>query len=337
MPFPRALAIVALLVLAQRAEAALGIVLQTSVAPQADEDISGACGYELTLLDPARPVKGVWVVFDRGRDMHRYYGDPDVQALAQRNDLALLLAFHCRAKSYEDINADPAKGLGRALFTALQQFAAASKHPELASAKLIMLGFSGPGTLVARFPAFASERVAAVIAAGAGQFDPLGLDTINLSVEAAAIPQLLLAGGSDAVSGTQRPYDYFRRHYDQGAAWTFVVQNNAPHCCIINAKALVLTWLEAVVMRQVKPTSGRWGYIQTAPSTVDDCPNPRPPLMPPSCHSTKDTWGAPNWNATAARVGSRRESSDAGCLRGGCRAPPLPGSGASSSHGPLIP
>ena len=149
-----------------------------------------------------------------------------------------------------------------------------------------------------------------MIAADAGHFDPLGLDTITLGARAAAIPQLVLAGGSDAVSGTQRPYDYFRRHFDQGSAWTFVVQNETPHCCIINAKTLVISWLDAVVVRRATPASGRWGYIQTAPSTTEDCPNPRPALMPPSCHSTKDSWGTMNWRVTAARTGSSRQAPD---------------------------
>ena len=88
----------------------------------------------------------------------------------------------------------------------------------------------------------------AVIPTNPAQYDPLGMDTINLSPKAAAIPQLILTGSADGVSGTQRPYDYFRRYYDQGASWTFVVQNNAPHCCIMNAKALILEWLDAVVI-----------------------------------------------------------------------------------------
>src|SRR5436309_12993136 len=103
----------------QPAVAAQGVVFQTSVAPQPDEDLASKCGYEITLTDPSRTVRGVWVIFDRGRDMLRYYGDPDVQAFAERHDLALMLPFHCAAKSVTmagDINTDPEKGLGRVLF-----------------------------------------------------------------------------------------------------------------------------------------------------------------------------------------------------------------------------
>ena len=75
----------------------------------------------------------------------------------------------------------------------------------------------------------------------------LHVETICLSRTAAAIPHLILTGSADAVSGTQRPYAYFQRYFDQGASWTFVVQNRVPHCCIMNAKALILGWLDAVL------------------------------------------------------------------------------------------
>src|SRR5437867_1569402 len=127
------------LLLGQSATAAPGIVYQTSVSPQPDEDLASPCRYEITLIDPSRTIRGVWVIFDRGRDMLRYYGDPGVQAFAQRHDLALMYPFHCAAKSSAmngDMNVDPSKGLGRALFSALAQFAGSSRHPELASTKV---------------------------------------------------------------------------------------------------------------------------------------------------------------------------------------------------------
>ena len=190
-----------------------GVTFQTAVAPQPDEDLAEACRYKITLTDPSRQVRGVWVIFERSRDTLRYYQDADVRAYARRHDLALLFPFHCRSKSETggDMNVDPSKGLGRALFAALTQLAQNSSHPELASAKLILLGFSGTGSLVGRLAEFAPDRVLAVIPTDPGHFDPLGVDTIRLSPKAAAIPHLILTGSADAVSGTQRPYAYFRK------------------------------------------------------------------------------------------------------------------------------
>jgi dienelactone hydrolase len=307
------LACLAFLAMVQPATAEPGVVLQTSVTPQAGDDLAADCRYELTVLDPAKPIKAVWVIFDRGRDMLRYYGDPDVHAFALRHDWALLLPFHCPAKSYEgrpekgEMHMDPAQGLGRALFAALTQLAERARHPELTTSPLILLGFSGTGSLVARFTGYAPERIAAVIASGPGHFEPLGMDTIDLASAASAIPQLVIAGSADAITGTSRPYAYFKRHFERGAPWTFVVQNAVPHCCIINAKALVLRWLDAVVIQRLTRARGSYGFVKTAPSTIDECPKPYPPAKPIWCSGTKDSWGGENWTVSAATVANRDE------------------------------
>lgn len=296
------------------------VVFQTSVEPQPDEDLGAPCRYELTLTDPSRPARGVWVIFERSRETLLYYQDADVRSFARRHDLALLYPFHCRSKSPEtegDMNVDPGKGIGRALFAALSQLAQTSGHSELTSTNLLLLGFSGTSSLVGRLAGYAPERVIAVIATGPGHFDPLGMDTIHLSPIAAAIPQLILAGSADAVSGTERPYAYFRRHFEQGAPWTFIVQNQAPHCCIMNAKPLLLEWLDTVVTQNATRTPaspketlsarrGWYGFIETTPTEASDCPQQvSPPPRPTWCRSPKDIWGGANWSVTKATIARR--------------------------------
>lgn len=228
--------------------------------------------------------------------MLRYYGDPEVQAFAYRKHLALLLPFHCRAKGYEDMDVDPSKGIGRALFTALEQLANSSGHPELASAKLILSGFSGTGSLVARFAGFAPDRVIAAIPGNPSQFDPLGMDTVTLSPEALAVPQLVLAGSADPVSGTKRPYEYFRKYFEQGAPWAFIIQNKIPHCCIINAKKLILQWIEAMLRERLalggtlRPVNSRKGWEEFIAKRETE---------------TKDTWGEKTSELIGARIQRR--------------------------------
>jgi dienelactone hydrolase len=193
--------------------------------------------------------------------------------------LALLLAFHCRAKGYEDMDVDPCKGIGRTLFAALDQPAKSAGHTELASAKLILMTFSGGGSLVARLTGYASDRVIAAIPADPSQFYPLGMDTVALSPNAQEIPQLILSGSADHVSGTKRPYEYFRRYSDKGAPWAFVIQNKTPHCCIINAKKLILLWVQAIleekqssdgVLRSLDTKGGWKAFIATRESETKD-------------------------------------------------------------------
>src|SRR5262245_2472785 len=257
--------------------AAREAVFQTSVAEQPDEDVASDCKYELTLPDASRTIRATWVIFERGRDIQNIYRDADVRAFARHNHLALLYPFHCAAKVYRDMDIDPSRGLGRGLVVALQQLADVSKHPELATSKLILLGFSGTGSLVARLAGYAPDRIAVVIATDPGHFDPLGVDTISLSTQAATIPQLILVGSADAISGTQRPYAYFRKYFDRGSSSTFVVQNKTPHCCIMNAKALILEWLDAVFIHPASPHAAQFGFVATVPSDTIDCSTPFPP------------------------------------------------------------
>lgn len=230
---------------------------RTSVLPLPNEDIASACHYTLTILSPETPIRAVWVFFDRGQDVHKLYGDPAVLEFARGFRLALLLHGHCPGRAPEnrrDMNMDPAKGLGRALFVALDQFAQITGHHELADAKLIFLAFSGTGPLSARFVGFGPDRIIAAILSAPGHHDPHGIDTINLDTRTLAVPQMIITGAADNVSGTSRPYEYFRRHCDQGAPWLFVLQNKSQHCCTANAKELMLHWLGAVI-KQRQPAS----------------------------------------------------------------------------------
>jgi hypothetical protein len=189
---------------------------------------------------------------------------------------------------------DPSHGVGRALFTALEQFARQSGHAELSTAKLIVLGFSGTGALFAHFVGYAPDRIVAAIPAAPGHFDPMGVDNVHLPPAALAVPEFVIAGGADKVCGTQRPYNYFRQYWDRGAPWTFLVQNKTPHCCVINTKWLVLEWLEEIIrLRQpsaLKPLQAidmrkSWaGYLRTCNSDVHD------------------DWGNPTWNACGAGI-----------------------------------
>jgi dienelactone hydrolase len=302
----------------QPAIAAEARVFETSVSPQPNEDLAAACRYEITLTNPSRTVEAVWVIFDRSRETLEYYRDADVRAFARRHDVALLFPFHCRSKSETggDMNVDPSQGIGRALLAALRQLATISGHPELGSAKLILLGFSGTGSLVGRLTEFAPDRILAVIATSPGHFDPLGMNTINLSAKTGTIPQLIMVGSSDAVSGTQRPYDYFRRHFDQGAPWTFVVQNKAPHCCLMNGKALILLWVDAIVVQRLTRATGWYGFINNQPSEAIDCPDQSAPVRWSWCRAKEDGWGNANRSVSAATIG-RRPNPPAGMMPAG--------------------
>jgi pimeloyl-ACP methyl ester carboxylesterase len=277
---------------------------QTTVTPLPSESFAGPCSYDLTLPAGKEKIRAVWVTYDRGRDIMKFYSDPEVIAFARRHHLALMMPHQCPAKNApggpQEMDMDPSHGIGRALFSAADQFAHLSGHPELSSAKLILLGFSGTGALFAHFVGYAPDRVVAAILAAPGHYDPVGIDRVHLSPTAIQVPELIIVGGADKVSGTERPYNYFTRYREKGAPWTFLVQNSTPHCCVINTKAFLLDWLEKIVnLRQPSPTIAlrkidqrhSWlGYIKTCVTDV------------------RDSWTATTWNVCDATIELERRT-----------------------------
>jgi dienelactone hydrolase len=227
---------------------------RTAVEPLPAEDLAQACHYELTLPNGDRRVLGLLVIYDRGPQITSFYSDSDVLAFAKRHDLGLLLAHQCNSKNApggpEEMDMDPTQGVGRALFTAMKQFGQQSQHPELSSSKLVVLGFSGTGALFAHFEEYAPARVIAAVLIHPAHYEPMALDRVQLATEGREVPELIFAGGLDKVATTQSPYDYFRRYRDQGAPWTFLVQNGTGHFGVSATKPLILAWLDDVLKRR---------------------------------------------------------------------------------------
>ncbi|MBV9745484.1 MAG: hypothetical protein JO099_17115, partial [Acidobacteriia bacterium] len=197
-------------------------------------------------------MRAVWITYDRGFDIAKYYSDSEVRAFAHKQAIALMLARQCPAKSPPtgergEMDMDMSRGVARSIFVALHDFARQSGHDEISSAKLIVMGFSGTGAMFGHFVRYAPDRVVAAILANPGQTEPYGMKEMNLEPAALAVPEFIIAGGIDDRGRTQRPYDYFRRHRARGAPWVFLVQNGIPHCCVTNVKELLLEWLDVIV------------------------------------------------------------------------------------------
>lgn len=261
---------------------------RTYVVPKPSETLQGNCEYELTLPDANRPVENIFVIFERGWQVGNLYFDPEVSSFAARLRMGLLLARHCRSKEREDMDVVPEHGIGRALVTALEQLAKESRHPELARSKLILFSFSGGGSLVARMVGYIPERIVAAVEYAPSQYDPLGMDTIDLPKEALSVPQFIIANGADKISGTVRPYGYFEKYHKMGATMTFMVQNRVPHCCVNNVQSIMLLWLNDIVRKRKslsKDEQHDWeGFLNTEPSGL------------------KDGWGEPVWNVADAWI-----------------------------------
>jgi hypothetical protein len=286
------------LMLLSRGGAASTEQYRTYVAPTSAETMLSPCEYELTLRDASKPVRAVFVIIERGWQVGNLYFDPVVTTFAERHDLALLLARHCRAKidqpdKAQDMDIIPEHGIGRALLQSLNQFAQQSHHPELSASKLILFSFSGGGSMVARMVAFAPNRILAAIEYAPGHYEPIGINTVNLPDAALSVPQFIIANGADNICGTQRPYAYFEKYHDH-APLTFMVQNRVPHCCVANVTAIVLLWLSDVLEQEqdsvtkspatINRKQAWQGFIQLRSSEV------------------QDEWKTPVWNVVEAWI-----------------------------------
>ena len=264
---------------------------RTVVTPLPEENILRPCEYRMILPETKDPIRAIWTIFDRGQDYLRWYQDRQIRAFANEHHLALVLAMQCRSKERDDMIVEPRQGVGRALFAAIDQFAVSDGQPELKTAPLIVMGWSGAGSLVGRLAGYRPGRYLAGIAYAPGQYQPLGMDTIELSPEAISSPQLIIANGGDNINGTERPYAYFKRYFDQGAPWTFLIQNRTPHCCLQNAQTLILDWLHGVLTTDPKKRgTGDYGYLTVEFSQVTD------------------EWKRPVFNARASRIGTNRKA-----------------------------
>ncbi len=219
----------------------------TIVAPKSGEDFANPCEYELRILSDHKRIHGLLVVFERGPELQHFYEEPEIAAFAREHDLGLLMPMGCPAKDHGDIDVDPNRGLGRALLAAVDQLSGIADHPELKTAPLIVLGFSGAGALAGRLVGFAPDRIEAAILSHGGQAPPLNLDTISLSGAALKIPELILVGGKDEVVGTEVAYSYFSKYWRLGAPWLFATQNDAGHFCNEDATDLILAWLATIL------------------------------------------------------------------------------------------
>ena len=267
-----------------------------TIPPRAGENVAQPCEYYATFPAGTAEVKAAWIIYDRGPDITRFYSDSDVLGFAKRNDLAMVLASQCPAKHWDEkgeMDLYPEHGLGRSLFTALGTIGKESGHPELSQARLIVLGFSGTGAYFGHFVTFAPDRVLAAILTNPGTNEPNNLNRIRLDKKAAAVPELIVVGGIDTISGTSKPYEFFK-HLGGESASVYVVQNMIPHCCINNTKPFMLHWLDEVIhLRQ---------------------PDPKKPLLSMNinhgwfgsfkpCKAVyKDHWGLPLWNVCDAHI-----------------------------------
>jgi len=73
----------------------------------------------------------------------------------------------------------------------------------------------------------------------------------------------------------------------------------------MNAKTLILLWLDAVAVQRLTRATGWYGFIKNQPSEAIDCPDQSPPARASWCRGAKDGWGGANLSVSAAAIDRR--------------------------------
>jgi poly(3-hydroxybutyrate) depolymerase len=151
--------------------------------------------------------------------------DPVWRQWAAGHKLAIV-ATHLTDKvpSFVEDYADVSKGSGPALLKAINAFAKRSKHPELATAPLVLWGMSAGGEVNYEIAAWKPERVAAFIV-NKGNFYYTGI----ASKATRAVPALLFVGNDDLQYRVTAVTGIFSMNRRPGALWALVQEPNTPH------------------------------------------------------------------------------------------------------------
>lgn len=216
----------------------------TTVAPLATDDLAGPCVYETPIPVQAVPQTAVLVIFERG-DSDDLFLDVSMRKMAASLHMTTVFAHECDAASFNDLQPDASKGPGRALFTALNQFAAMTQHPELATSKVYLFGFSSAGLLSITLTQEYPDRVLGALPFASGSAY-LNLFDLGVTPEEARVPMLIMGNAEDQLSGTERSYAFFGKGRALGAPWGFAIQNGTSHCCSLSTRNLIIPWIEAI-------------------------------------------------------------------------------------------
>jgi poly(3-hydroxybutyrate) depolymerase len=189
--------------------------------------------------------------------------DPAWQNFAARNKLALVA---CRftdkphEQNFIEEYVQVSRGSGQALETALQSFAARSKHPELASAPLLLWGMSAGGEFNYEFVAWKPERVAAFVVNKGGIYY-----SALLSQAARNVPGILFIGGKDLESRISTISGLFAVNRRAGALWALGKEPGAAHVVGRSMDVAKVFFEDALSARagevSLKPMAEKAGFI----------------------------------------------------------------------------
>lgn len=199
--------------------------LDETIAPGHNYD---KAEFRLWYPDAAGPFRAIVVLVPGSNGDGRAQVDDAVwQAFATKHQLALVgvrLTDKPHEQSFIEHYVNVSQGSGQAFLDALTAFAGRAKHPELATAPLLLWGMSAGGEFNYEFVNWKPERVVAFVVNKGGIYY-----TALASQAARNVPGLLFVGGKDLDSRIQTITGLFALNRRAGALWALSEEPSAAH------------------------------------------------------------------------------------------------------------
>ena len=258
------LLLVAVLMVAHPAAAQTppGTTLEESVAPGHNFD---KAEFKLWMPNDAASIQAVAVLVPGSNgDGRGQVDDPVWQAFAVKHKLALVgvrLTDKPHDQGFIEEYVNVSQGSGQAFLDAMSAFAARSRHPELATAPLLLWGMSAGGEFNYEFVCWKPERVVAFVVNKGNIYY-----TALASKDARAVPGILFTGGKDLEFRTAAITGLFGINRRGGALWALAEEPSAAHVVGRSRDVALVLFEDALALRvgggsTLKPIAEKSGFL----------------------------------------------------------------------------
>lgn len=260
--------LLAALVLAPQlgAQTPASTTFDTTVAPGANFD---KANFRLWLPEGAGPIRAVAVLVPGSNgDGRGEVNDAVWQAFATKQRVALVgcqITDKPHDQGFIEDYVNVSKGTGAAFLEGLAALATMSKHPEVATAPLLMWGMSAGGQFNYEFTAWKPERVAAFVVNKGGIYYSALVPRATRDV-----PGILYIGGKDLAFRTNTITGLFAVNRRGGALWSLAEEPGAAHV-VGKSKEMTIAFFEDVLpmrlgdpgapLKAIDPKSGFIGDL----------------------------------------------------------------------------
>lgn len=224
------------------AQAPTGATLDHTVAPGVNYD---KADFRLWYPSEAGALGAVVVLMPGSNgDGRAETTEPAWQSFAARQHVALIgcrLTDKPHDQGFIEEYVDVSKGSGQALLDAIAALAVQAKHPEIATAPLLLWGMSAGGEFNYEFVAWKPERVIAFVV------NKGGIYYTALAPRAARnVPGMLFIGGKDLESRVATITGIFAVNRRAGALWALAEEPGAAHV-VGRSRDVAMTFFEDVM------------------------------------------------------------------------------------------